>query len=100
VTPAHSCGERCSVDLRLLAAAPELATLALLDHALAVCAASLLAEHPTLGHDLRPDPEPPSLREARRLLAAAQRFQIAITRYRSAVLDALLPDTDDDHLPF
>ena len=52
-------------DHRLLAAAPELATLALLETALTVCTAALLAEHPTLGHDLRPDPEPPSLREAR-----------------------------------
>jgi hypothetical protein len=100
VIPAPSCTERRSLDLRLLAAAPELASLAVLDHVLGVCAASLLAQHPTLCHALRPDPEPPSLREARRLLAAAQRFQTAITRYRSAVLDALLPDTDDDHLPF
>ena len=88
--PAPSCTERRSLDRQLLAAAPELATLALLDHALAVCTASLLAQHPTLGHDLRPDPEPPSLREARRLLSAAQRFQIAITRYRRAVLHPLL----------
>ncbi len=88
------------LELRLLAAAPELATLALLDHALAVCAASLRAEHPTLARDFHQTSDPPSLREARRLLAAAQRFQTAITRYRRAVLDALLSDTDDDHLPF
>jgi hypothetical protein len=83
-----------SVELRLLAAAPELATLALLDHALAVCTTTLLAEHPTLGHDWRPDPEPPSLREARRLIAAAHPFRRAIARYRNAVLDVLIPPDD------
>jgi hypothetical protein len=101
VTSAPSCGECRSLELRLLAAAPELATLALLDHALAVCAITLLAEHPTLDHDLRPEPEPPSLREARRLIAAAQRFRRAIARYRNAVLDVLVPpDTDDETSPF
>ena len=83
------------VDLRLLAAAPELATLALLDSALTVCTVALLAEHPTLDHELRPDPEPPSLREARRLIAAAQRFRSTIVRYRSAVIDSLAPARDD-----
>ena len=89
MTPAPSCGECRSLELRLLAAAPELATLAVLDHALAVCVTTLLAEHPTLGHELRPEPEPPSLREARRLIAATHRFRRAIARYRNAVLDVL-----------
>ena len=79
-----------SLDHRLLAAAPELATLALLETALTVCAAALLAEHPTLGHDLRPDPEPPSLREARRLIAAANRLLGTVARYRDAVVDSLV----------
>lgn len=83
------------LDLRLLAAAPELATLALLESALTVCTTALLAEHPTLNHDLRPEPEPPSLREARRLLAAAHRLRCVVPRYRAAVLDALLPPRDD-----
>ena len=101
MSPARSCDQRRSLELRLLAAAPELATLALLDHALAVCATSLLAEHPTLGHDLRPEPEPRSLREARRLLVASHRFRRAIARYRNAVLDLLVPpDTDVDSSPF
>jgi hypothetical protein len=83
------------LDLRLLAAAPELAALALLDSALTVCTIALRAEHPTLDHELRPDPEPPSLREARRLLAAAQRFRATIARYRNAVIDSLTPPRDD-----
>jgi hypothetical protein len=101
VSPAHSCRDRRSLELHLLAAAPELATLALLDHALAVCATTLFAQHPTLAHDLRPEPEPPSLREARRLIAATHRSRRAITRYRNAVLDVLVPpDTDDETSPF
>jgi hypothetical protein len=82
------------LDRRLLAAAPELATLALLDSALAVCTTALLAEHPTLDHDLRHDPEPPSLREARRLLAAARRFRCTVVRYRNAVIESLVPLRD------
>lgn len=85
------------LDHRLLIAAPELATLALLETALTVCTAAMLAEHPTLAHDLRPDPEPPSLREARRLLAAVQRFRRTVARYRNAVLDSLVaPGHDAD----
>lgn len=91
----HNDAEPSPLDLRLLAAAPELATLALLDSALTVCTTALLAEHPTLNHDLRPDPQPPSLREARRLLAAAHRFRGVVARYRSAVLDSLAPSRDD-----
>ncbi len=87
--------EPSPLDPRLLAAAPELATLALLDSALTVCATALLAEHPTLTHDLRPDPEPPSLREARRLLAAAHRFRCVVARYRSAVINGLVPQPHD-----
>lgn len=87
------------IERRLLAAAPELATLALLDAALDVCTTALLAEHPTLEHDLRPDPEPPSLREARRLIAAAHRLRCAVTRYRNAVIDCLVPRRDDNE-PF
>jgi hypothetical protein len=88
------------IDRRLLAAAPELATLALLDSALIICTTALMAEHPTLDHDLRPDPEPPSLREARRLLAAAQRFRATVARYRNAVIDSLVPTRDPDADPF
>ena len=88
------------LDPRLLAAAPELATLALLDSALAVCTTALIAEHPTLDHDLCPDPEPPSLREARRLFAAAQRLRRTVTRYKNSVIGGLVPLRDDDTDPF
>lgn len=83
------------LERRLLAAAPELATLTLLDTALDVCTTALLAEHPTLDHDLRPDPEPLSLREARRLIAAAHRLRCTVARYRNAVIDSLIPRRDD-----
>ena len=84
----------------MLAAAPELATLALLDSALAICATVLMAEHPTLDHDLRPDPEPSSLREARRLIAAANRGRAAVARYRNAVIGSLVPLRHDNTDPF
>ena len=87
------------LERRLLAAAPELATLALLDTALDVSTTALLAEHPILDHELRPDPEPPSLREARRLIAAAHRLRCTVARYRSAVIDSLVPRRDDT-VPF
>jgi hypothetical protein len=83
------------LEPRLLAAAPELASLALLESALTVCTSALRAEHPTLDHDLRPDPEPPSLREARRLIAAAYRLHSTVARYRNAVIDCLDPLPDD-----
>jgi hypothetical protein len=83
------------LEPRTLAAAPELATLALLESALTVCATALRAEHPTLDHDLRPHPEPLSLREARRLLAAAHRLLGCVDRYRSAVFDSLAPPHHD-----
>lgn len=86
------------LELRLLAAAPELATLALLATTLTICTNALRAEHPTLDHDLRPDPEPTSLREARRLIAAAHRFRCNIIRYRNAVVDSLIPPPDDTEL--
>jgi hypothetical protein len=88
------------LEPRLLAAAPELAVLALLDSALAICTSALRAEHPTLDHDLRPDPEPPSLREARRLLAAAHCFRCTVDRYRNTVIDSLVPPRDYDADPF
>ena len=96
---AHADPAPALLDRRLLAAAPELATLALLDMALDVCTTALLAEHPTLDHDLRHDPEPLSLREARRLIAAAHRLRCTVAHYRNAVLDSLVPRRDDNE-PF
>jgi len=86
---------------RLLAQAPELAALALLDVALAISVRALLAEHPTLELD-EPGPEPVSLRRARRLLAAIYPLQRATHRYRAAALATLTVPAkeDDDDLPF
>lgn len=97
---AHADHDPPPLEQRLLANAPELATVALLDNALAICAAALTAEHPTLGHDLRPDPEPPTLREARRLFAAARRLRCTVARYRRTVIDSLTPLRDHDTDPF
>jgi hypothetical protein len=87
---------------RRLAQAPELAALALLDVALAISVRALLAEHPTLElEEPGPEPEPASLRRARRLLAAVRPLERATRRYRAAVLAALAPlAKDDDALPF
>jgi hypothetical protein len=97
---AHASPDLPPLDERLLAAAPELATLALLDNALVICTTALIAEHPTLDHDLRSDPDPPTLREARRLIAAARRFRCTVARYRRAVIDSLAPLRDHDTDPF
>jgi hypothetical protein len=87
---------------RRLAQAPELAALALLDVALAISVRALLAEHPTLElEEPGLEPEPASLRRARRLLAAVRPLERATQRYRAAVLAALAPPAkDDDALPF
>ena len=88
---------------RRLAQAPELAALALLDVAIAISVRALLAEHPTLElvEEPGPEPEPASLRRARRLLAAVRPLERATQRYRAAVLAALAPPAkDDDALPF
>lgn len=89
------------IDPRLLAQAPELAVLALLDVALAMSVRALLAEHATLELDDLGS-EPVSLLRARRLLAAIYPLQRATHRYRAAVLAALtVPAKEDDgDLPF
>ena len=92
--------EAIFVDPRLLAQAPALAALALLDVALELSVRALLAEHPTL--ELKePGLEPPSLRLAQRLLAAVYPLQRAVHRYREAVRAATRVTTkEDDDLPF
>jgi hypothetical protein len=87
-------GEQASGSGWLLLAS-EILRLYHADTALDVCTAALLAEHPTLGHELRPAPEPSSLREARRLIAAALRFRRTIGRYRNAVIDSILSRHDE-----
>lgn len=95
-----SAREAIFVDPRLLAQAPELAALALLDVALELSVRALLAEHPTL--ELKePGLEPLSLRLAQRLLATVYPLQRAVHRYRAAVVAATRVTTkEDDDLPF
>ena len=87
------------VDPRLLAQAPELAALALLDAALELSVRSLLAEHPTLG--LEPGPDPVLLRRAQRVLNIISPLQRAVHRYRAAVINITGKSAKvHDDLPF
>jgi hypothetical protein len=92
------------LDPRTLARAPELATLAALENILFVATRALIAEHESLCDDDCPQrgPEPPTLREARRLLCRFHPLRNAIARYQRAVLAALAPPplADDEDLPF
>ena len=91
----------CLITPETLAAAPELAVLALLDETLRVTRDALLAAQPALLG------EPPAWRvdvdlsAARRLLQDAARLERSIVRYRQCVLRILhdAPERDDD-LPF
>lgn len=95
-----SAREAIFVDPRLLAQAPELAALALLDVALEISVRALLAEHPTL--ELKePQLEPLSLRHAQRVLSAVYPLQRAVRRYCDAVVAAVRATTKEhDDLPF
>jgi hypothetical protein len=93
------------LDPRTLARAPELATLAALEKLLFVAMRALLAEHESLCDEDVPHrgTEPPTLREARRLLSRVHPLQNAITRYQRAVLAELAsppPTVDDEELLF
>jgi hypothetical protein len=82
------------LDPRTIAEAPELATLAVLDALLFIVTRVLVAEHPTLIDDYEPaarNIEPPTLREARRVLRRIYPLQDALVGYRLAVIDALAP---------
>jgi hypothetical protein len=89
-----------SLAPKTLAAAPELAALAMLDRALAVVISALHAEHPSLIGALQPGADdPPARRHAHRLIQTARYMRCALARYRLAVRQTLLtPDSDD--LPF
>lgn len=88
------------VDPRLLAQAPELAALALLDAALELSVRSLLAEHPTLGLN-EPGPDPVLLRRAQRVLSSISPLQRAVHSYRAAVINITGKSAKvDDDLPF
>jgi len=78
------------LDPRALAAAPELASLAIVEAALAAALVALRVEHPTLD-DLAEPQEPPSLQRARSLVASAAVLAVSLRRYRVAVLAALRP---------
>jgi hypothetical protein len=94
-----------SLDPRTLALAPELATLAALEKILFVATRALLAEHESLCDDdcSRRGTEPPTLREARRLLCRIHPLRNAIDRYQRAVLAELAPPPcriDDEDILF
>ncbi len=91
---------RC--DPELLAQAPEMAILRLLDEALDTACFALLAEHPSLlMEDARRD-DPPTLRLAQRLMRRAALMERDLRSYAAAVDDALRPPSSDDlpDLPF
>ncbi len=89
------------VQPELLAQAPELAALGLLDVALAISTGALLAEHPTLAEFGNPVLEPVTLRRARQVLARIEPLERALRHYRVAVIAlARAAETDDDDLPF
>lgn len=80
--------------------APELAVLAVLHAGLRATLVALTAEHPTL-EDLGGPREPPTLRQARRLVGAALALSAALDDYRRAVIAAVgppIPPLDD--VPF
>ena len=91
-----------ALDVRVLAQAPELSSIAALDELLVIIAHALEAEHPTLALDPHePRREPPTLREARRLVRDAHALRRRVARYRRAVLDALAPASfTETDLPF
>lgn len=83
-----------------LRAAPELATLAVLEDVLRTTVVALLAAHPGLETPAEPR-EPPTRRRARAIMAAADRIYLALDRYTWAVVADLYDTPDDDEeLPF
>lgn len=102
VTPPLRTRRALLVQPELLAQAPELAALGLLDVALSISARALLAEHPTLAEFGNPALEPVTLRRARRVLARIEPLQRALHHYRLAViaLARAAEKTVDDDLPF
>jgi hypothetical protein len=88
---------------RTLAQAPELATLVGLETLLFLATRVLITEHATLLEHCRDarQGEPPTLREARRVLRCITALQVALLRYQRAALDALTSPRERDYeLPF
>ncbi len=83
-----------------LAAAPELAVLALLDDTLRVAGHALLAAQPALVDEPPAWRLTPELIAARRLLRHATTLSRAVADYRRVVLQILHDEPSDDDLPF
>lgn len=90
-------GPRCDRPRAPLRRAPELAILALLDHAIDVAVGALRAEHPTLA-ELGTPTEPTPLRRARAVLRATLALRGALDRYRDAGADVIDAPHPDDSL--
>ena len=84
-----------------LRAAPELASLSILEHAIHVLLSALAAEHTTLADPAGPH-EPPSLRAARRLSLHASALLTILGRYRATVDTEIAeaPPSLTDDLPY
>ena len=84
-----------------VAAAPELAVLALLDHALDATRLALLAAQPSLIGEPPPWRVTTELRAATRVLRATLALERAVADYRRAVFAVLHDDPGDDpDVPF
>ena len=90
-------GLRRDLPRATLRRAPELALLALLDHAIDVAVVALRAEHPMLA-ELGTPTEPTPLRRARAVLRATLSLRGALDRYRAAVADVIDTPHPDDSL--
>lgn len=82
----------------LLAAAPELAVVAIVERALDVLVTTLRNEHPTVDDPGRRD-DPRSLRRARQLIERIECSRAALQRYTQAVREGFEVAPGDD-LPF
>ena len=83
-----------------LAAAPELAVLALLEETLRITGHALLAAQPALIGEPPPWRVSAELLAATRLLRDASRLARAVANYRRCVLHVLRDEPDYDDLPF
>jgi len=86
-----------------LAQAPELALIALLDHALELTVRALVAVHPQLCDDERPHwiPQTPSTITAQAILSTVYSLQQSLDDYRHHIhMEMNPPTTDHDPYPF
>jgi hypothetical protein len=81
-----------------LRAAPELATLAVLEDVVRTTVVALLAVHPGIDTPAEPQ-EPRTRRRARALMTAADRIYMALDRYSWAVIGDLYDRPDDEEDP-